>query len=500
MKSGKIIFLLPLFLFSCGGNSEEKEKKSGVFSDDKKTLTIRNENLKKIPDWVFEETQLHELVLEKNELTFLPPEIGKLDRLLLLDADQNKLEKIPDKIGNLIYLLELDLDHNQLSELPASIGKLKLLTDFDIENNKLEKLPKEIGQLENLHILDIDVNLLTSLPEEIGQLKTLYTLHADFNQLESLPSSIGGLTQLEELSLFENKLKSLPASIGQMHALRNLNLSTNDLTELPHEIGNLDSLESLNLSNNQLTVLPAEIGNLKKLHYLDISGNPLKSIPEELGNLTQLREFYYDSAQFHLLPESVFALGILPQRFIHHIPSSIAGKPVSYYQNNPDIDTLSKMYIRRELDLRKGDLRQILECVLSSKPENRGFYFFMFNSILVHYKFSNDTTESEFPDKISPKGDVEHNVSLIASDYLVNDPCLFFSEVKYGRHKALYEMLKLSALGRLPYGFLKDIDAEVRQKINSSCGGKYNKDWEEIVNLQRAEWEREKAEAEAMEE
>lgn len=318
----------------------------------------------------------------------------------------------------------------------------------------------------------------------------------NLNQLSRLPEGFENISKLRELHLGTNEFSVFPAAICKLKKLQILDMSENKITELPSGIGQLSELTSLDLSNNQLTELPPAIGNLSQLTSLNISGNPLKSIPAEIEKLTNLREFYYDSAHLSLFPDELFKMGILPQRYIYHIPTSIGGKPVEYYMNDPDIDTLSKLYIRRELDLRKGDLRGILESIEYGKPDTRSFYFFVFNNILVHYKFGRDTTEMERPDKISTKSDVEFSISRIAADYLVNDPCIFFEQLKNNEDSYFSEMLKSAALDELPYGFVKDIDEDVKQKIRNSCGGKYLKDWEEIINLVRAEWNREQEEYE----
>jgi protein scribble len=44
-------------------------------------------------------------------------------------------------------LTELWLDHNQLTHLPPEIGKLRELTCMDVSENRLEDIPIEISGL-----------------------------------------------------------------------------------------------------------------------------------------------------------------------------------------------------------------------------------------------------------------------------------------------------------------------------------------------------------------
>jgi Leucine-rich repeat (LRR) protein len=50
---------------------------------------------------------------------------------------------------------ELDLSNQQLTEVPPIIGKLKALEVLDLTNNRLTALPNVIGELVNLKELKI---------------------------------------------------------------------------------------------------------------------------------------------------------------------------------------------------------------------------------------------------------------------------------------------------------------------------------------------------------
>ncbi|HYO49449.1 MAG TPA: COR domain-containing protein, partial [Chloroflexia bacterium] len=88
---------------------------------------------------------LQDLYLVGNQLTQLPPEIGRLTNLQTLNLEGNQLTQLPPEIGRLTNLQTLNLKGNQLTQLPPEIGRLTNLQDLDLnENPKLLSPPPEI--------------------------------------------------------------------------------------------------------------------------------------------------------------------------------------------------------------------------------------------------------------------------------------------------------------------------------------------------------------------
>ena len=246
-----------------------------------------------------------ELYLDKQNLSVLPPEIGKLAKLTYLTLHENQLIEIPKEIENLTNLGYLTLYENQLIKIPKEIGNLINLGLLNLNDNKLIAIPKEIGNLTNLTVLYSNNNQLTKIPVEIGNLTNLSVLFLDNNQLTEIPPEISKLTKLKDLILSHNHLVEIPEDIGKMNNLKGLSLSNNNLSELPAKIGNLVNLTSLGLSGNNLTQITEEVGNLVNLNALILSNNNLTQLSEKFGNLTNLSFLDLMENQLITIPQAV---------------------------------------------------------------------------------------------------------------------------------------------------------------------------------------------------
>jgi len=171
------------------------------------------------------------LAVPGSGLEQLPPNIGLLSKLQILNLKGCSLERLPDSIGELDSLRTLGLRGNRLSTLPAALGKLRALRALSVSENRLTSLPESIGELANLRELVLPSNNLTSLPAGVGGLKGLQLLVLADNQLSTIPAEFGAMSNLKECYLSNNSLTSLPSSIGDLTGLRRLVLVGNPLDE-----------------------------------------------------------------------------------------------------------------------------------------------------------------------------------------------------------------------------------------------------------------------------
>jgi len=259
-------------------------------------------NLSVLPAEIGQLVHLEELHLVSNRLSNLPLEVFQLTNLQSLNLDSNRLSNLPLEVFQLTNLQSLNLDSNQLSNLPLEVFQLTNLQSLNLRSNQLSSLPREIVQLTNLQSLNLRFNQLSSLPREIVQLTNLQSLNLSFNQLSSLPREIVQLTNLQSLDLSFNQLSSLPPEIVQLINLQSLDLTSNQLSSLPPKFVQLTNLQSLNLTSNQLSSLPREIVQLTNLQSLNLRSNQLSSLPKEIGLLTNLQSLNLSFNQLSSLP------------------------------------------------------------------------------------------------------------------------------------------------------------------------------------------------------
>lgn len=136
-------------------NSTSKTTTSSVAVDDQKS---KSDSKKERRDWtcldlggiglrnvstdLFKFSFLTELYINHNNLTRLPPEIGKLKNLVILDASGNSIKTIPPELGLLTELREVLLFDNMISVIPAELGTLFQLKILGIEGNPLQDVYK----------------------------------------------------------------------------------------------------------------------------------------------------------------------------------------------------------------------------------------------------------------------------------------------------------------------------------------------------------------------
>jgi len=227
----------------------------------------------------------------------------KNGRVIKLDLRGLDLKEIPNYIENLTQLEYLNISYNLLEELPEWINKLQELKVLIMTENQFKELSEVIGELKNLEELYARGNQIETIPESIGNLRSLKILELYQNNLKTIPESIGNLTNLQKLVLYENNIESLPESIGNLKKLKEILLGKNPIERLPESIGELENLKGLFLGNNLLKYLPESIGKLKNLEVITITDNPIYKLPKSLYNLPKLRELYIDNT--HLKKEQV---------------------------------------------------------------------------------------------------------------------------------------------------------------------------------------------------
>ena len=260
-------------------------------------------------------------------------------RVIGMKLGANRLAgPIPPELGNLASLKLLDLSDNGLSgPIPAELGNLASLEYLVLQGNGLAgSIPPDLGDLANLRSLWLNFNALSGpVPTELGNLANLEDLSLQFNDLSgSIPSSFLTLDRLQSFFVLGgNNDLCVPGISGFAAWLSGLDIDVPDpaerfcnaadvavLTALYEATGgdgwtesagwlgdgaveewygvNADSLglvTALDLARNGLVgQLPSGVGSLAEMTVLRIGGNSALSgrLPLSLATVP-LDELHY---------------------------------------------------------------------------------------------------------------------------------------------------------------------------------------------------------------
>lgn len=222
---------------------------------------------------------LRRLLLPYNRLPALPPAVGGLRDLRLLDVSGNALSLLGPELLGLTHLSTLLAKNNRLHEgsLPKELGRLQRLEVLNLSGNRFTCIPRSLLQLRGLRSLSLGGNRLKSIPAEIEALISLEFLYLGGNFISSIPPELANLAHLSYLVLCDNKIQSVPPQLAQVHSLRSLSLHNNLLTYLPREILSLVQLQELSLRGNPLVVRFVRDLVYAPPSLLELAGRTIKS-------------------------------------------------------------------------------------------------------------------------------------------------------------------------------------------------------------------------------
>ena len=199
------------------------------------------------------------------------------------------LESFPFELYTLEDSLEvLDLTDNNLSSLPDDFYRFQKLKRLFLSNNQFNHVPKVLAKLPVLSMIGIRNNHIEVFEENSLPLSTRWLILTD-NNLESLPNSIGDLALLQKFMISGNQLTSLPDSISKCKKLELLRISANRLSSFPNILLSLPKLSWLAYSGNpfckkhpnsntKLQIISWNELEIKELLGQGASGNIYKAI------------------------------------------------------------------------------------------------------------------------------------------------------------------------------------------------------------------------------
>lgn len=215
-------------------------------------------------------------------------EYAQAHQLRELDLSDCGLMEVPEEVFELTQLKTLILgkkyapnesqaSKNQIDFLPFEIGLLNQLEGIGLANNAFTDFPDIITQLPRLQTLMLNDNPLEMLSANVGQLRHLRVLGLGNTQIKELPETIGNLRRLKVLGAANNALNNLPPTIQQLQDLEQLGLANNQFQEFPDVLFGLGSLKVLGMARNQIQTLPRRVLRWQQLKRLDLRDNPMES-------------------------------------------------------------------------------------------------------------------------------------------------------------------------------------------------------------------------------
>ncbi|KAI1315924.1 hypothetical protein EDD11_000174 [Mortierella claussenii] len=275
-------------------------------------LLLRRNNIQEIPPEIKVLTNLVELSLRDNLLTSVPVEITSLKLLQKLSLANNRLQEPPEPIATFSQLTWLSLASNTLTSLPDSFGNLHKLTSLDLQRNRFSTIPDCIFQMRSLQILLMQKNRIAVISPKISQCTALVSVNLSYNRIQYLPLEMRECRKLQHLLLSVNNIQVLPAVLCEAWSnLLNLDLHTNDLRRLPDQLGCLTSLRRLNLAINKIVEIPNSIGQLRLLEWLNLNDNKLVNLPESMDQMQMLIKMGIVQNKLQTLPAALARLNVL---------------------------------------------------------------------------------------------------------------------------------------------------------------------------------------------
>ncbi|VDK70361.1 unnamed protein product [Onchocerca ochengi] len=313
-----------------------------------RSLNIADNSLYHFPIAVTHLSNLTELILSGNRISYIPKQIAELIKI--------KGDQIPDVLFTLKRIQHLEMAGNNIEVSALHSLSCIHVSKIDLRRNTLKRTMRltsficcaltelDIRDNENLHELDLS-NLhtiqvihcerlhLTSLQVNGTNLRYLYAddnelsqviimpvpiqlmiFSVSYNRFTSLPEWLTDLQYLETISAHHNNILYLPYRIFMnVNRLKNLHLHNNKIERLPDAIENC-SLEVLSLHNNSIDMLPNKLLKAaNKLKNLNVSHNQLKTLPPT-NTTFDLNRLQFLRAARNFLDESIISIVVSCRR------------------------------------------------------------------------------------------------------------------------------------------------------------------------------------------
>jgi Leucine-rich repeat (LRR) protein len=115
-------------------------------------------------------SQSKKLNFSCKSLKYLPKSIGRVESCEKLYLQSNKLNDLPPEIGYLFKIIILNIGNNQFEDIPSCLFQLKNMEQFLAYQNQLKSIhPGICYYLRKLTIINFNNNLITYVPPDISR-------------------------------------------------------------------------------------------------------------------------------------------------------------------------------------------------------------------------------------------------------------------------------------------------------------------------------------------
>jgi Leucine-rich repeat (LRR) protein len=291
-------------------------------------LNVENNNIKSLPLFFSTLRSLINLSVKNNVLRSLFPVIPACTSIETLDASHNSVQEIDGSIMHMQRLTSLNILKNQIRFLPVEIGTLKTLRTLTADQKAVDNsVPSTVSgqgtaaivifmlrilKSKETSVLEITHGDLFSVPRSVAKLQGTIKVDLSHNNLneDALSDFFSHLEALEkerqieisnqsadeklqsaiQQTLFagKNNVKSGFAAVPMLLSLQTLILSSNRLTEFPMIVSKIQQLTCLDVRNNKIEVLPEGIRRLKLLITLRVTQSHLTYPPIHVAFSSEL--------------------------------------------------------------------------------------------------------------------------------------------------------------------------------------------------------------------
>jgi len=254
-------------------------------------LYLNNEqhlNLKQGFEVINKITHLKKLHLDSIPNFKFPKHFKLNNSIEYLSLRYNNLERIPDNLNKITHLKTLDLDGNAITTIGRGFLKNKeiesliitispqfkfkksflilsketKLNSLTISNSQFETIPGDIALLTNVTSLSLRNDHLTVFPESILRMKNLKSLDLSGNDFKSIPSTLLFLNKLETINLSNDNYLNFNNAADVIRYLPSLRVIEVDSYDFTFEAS---SYRQFRQSKHYIELFPATKQN-KEVH------------------------------------------------------------------------------------------------------------------------------------------------------------------------------------------------------------------------------------------